>query len=348
MKQLLLGLACMATTLASPAADIPANNIRGAGATFPYPVYARWGAEYQRGTGVAVAYEPVGSGAGVAALERGAVDFGATDVPLAADELQRLGAMQFPTVIGGVVPVVDLAGIKPGQLRLSGPVLADIYLGKLTKWNAPAIAALNPGLSLPSSHITVVHRADASGTTHLFSDFLARSSVPWRMAVGVGRTLAWPSGVADVAAAGNEGVAASVQRTRAAIGYVEYAYAAQHHLATASLRNHDGQFVPPSRESFEAAAVQARWHTEADLTQPLLDLPGPGTWPIVSATFVLLPRQAQRTRDVIRFFDWALAHGQPFAVELSYVPLPDTAVRLVRQSWADRVRGGIGASPQSP
>lgn len=341
-KALLAGLACacLATAAAAPATG---TEIHGAGATFPYPVYARWAAEYKSATGVNVVYQPTGSGAGVAALERGEVDFGASDVPLPADELRRMAAMQFPAVIGGVVPVVNLSGVKPGRLRLSGPVLADIYLGKVTRWDAPAITALNPGLSLPSSHITVVHRAEASGTTHLWSDFLARSSVPWRLQVGVGRTLAWPKAASEVAATGNEGVAAAVQRTRASIGYVEYAYATQHHLATAALRNHDGAFVQASRESFEAAAIQARWRDEADLQQTLIDLPGPATWPVVSASHVLLPTRPdrpERTREAIRFFDWALSRGQPFATELGYVPLPDAAVKLVRQSWATRVNAG--------
>jgi len=342
------GLLCVAAARHVRAADM---ELHGAGATFPYPVYALWGAEYKRATGVSLAYEPVGSGAGVAAAESGSVDFGASDIPLSAEELQRLGAMQFPVVIGGVVPVVNLTGIKPGQLRLSGPVLADIYLGKITRWNAPAIAGLNPGLDLPSSRIAVIHRADSSGTTHLWSDFLARSSVPWRMAVGVGKTLAWPAGVAEVAATGNEGVAASVQRTRASIGYVEYAYAARHHLATASLRNHDGLFVQATKQAFEAACVQARWRDEADLPQSLIDLPGPGTWPVVSASFVLLPMrpaQPSRTREVVRFFDWALVHGQAAATELGYLPLPDAAVQLVRRSWAAHIREEAGPERSSP
>jgi phosphate transport system substrate-binding protein len=334
---LLAGLVCAAALAAEP-------QIHGAGATFPYPVYARWGEEYKRTTGVEVSYEPVGSGEGVVRLERGAVDFGASDVPLTAEELQRIGATQFPTVIGGVVPVVNLAGVKSGQLHLTGQVLADIFLGKVTKWNAPAIANLNPGLNLPSSNITVVHRADASGTTHLWSDFLTRSNVRWRMEVGVGKTLAWPAGVA---AEGNAGVAASVRRTRASIGYVEYAYASQHHLATASLRNHDGQFVQAGREAFEAAAAQALWRDEADLRQSLIDLPGARTWPMVSASFVLVPtrpERPERTRAVLGFFDWALTHGQPFATELGYIPLPEAAAKLVRRTWAADIKDGGGRS----
>ena len=343
-RRILGGLVCVVAMLPARAADV---QIHGAGATFPYPVYARWGADYRRASGVDVAYDATGSGAGIASMERGDVDFGASDIPLTAEELQHLGAMQFPAVIGGVVPVVNLAGIRSGQLRLSGTVLADIYLGKVTTWNAPAIASLNPGLNLPSSRITVVHRAEASGTSQLWSDFLARCSAPWRMTVGVGKTPAWPTGVAAV---GNEGVAASVQRTRASIGYVEYVYASQHHLATASLRNHDGAFVQATREAFEAAAVQARWRDESDLPQSLIDLPGPASWPIVSASFVLLPsrpgspERSARTREALRFFDWALTHGRPAATELGYLPLPDAAAGLVRRSWAARIQDGSGRS----
>jgi phosphate transport system substrate-binding protein len=333
----------LCAAMAAPALGEEAG-IHGAGATFPYPVYAAWAAQYRQVSGVHVTYEPVGSGAGVERFERGAVDFGATDVPLTAGELQRIGAMQFPTVIGGVVPVVNVAGIQSGRIRLSGQVLADIYLGKVTKWNAPAIAGLNPGLHLPSSNITVVHRADASGTTYLWSDFLSRSSVPWRMEVGAGKTVAWPTGVA---ATGNDGVAASVRRTRASIGYVEYSYARQHHLATASVRNHDGAFVQAGRASFEAAASQARWRDGADLQQSLVDLPGPATWPVVSASFVLLPTRPgtpERTRAAIDFFDWALAHGQSIAVDLDYVPLPDAALALIRRAWMDQVQDAAGRS----
>jgi phosphate transport system substrate-binding protein len=310
--------------------------VRGAGATFPYPLYARWAAAYQAATGIEVGYEPVGSGAGVARFEQGAVDFGATDVPLSEAELQRIQAVQFPTVFGGVMPIVNLVGIGPGQLRLSGEVLADIYLGRITKWNASAIVSLNPGLSLPSSRITVVHRSDDSGTTHLWSDFLSRSSPAWRQQVGAGGMLGWPTGVG---AQGNEGVAVAVQRTRASIGYVAYAYASPHHLAGVSVRNHDGAFVQADRAAFEAAVQQARWHEPPDLTRSLIDLPGAATWPMVSASFVVLPAHSERAVTAMKFFDWALIQGQPVATELNYVPLPEEAIGLVRRAWADRTDG---------
>lgn len=347
-RDLMAGLAGLAAAWPAFGGEAP---LRGAGATFPYPVYARWAEAYQRAFGVQIDYEPVGSGAGVERLAGGHVDFGASDVPLSPEELQRIGAMQFPSVIGGVVPVVNLSGVKSGQLRLTGPVLADIYLGKVSKWNDPALTRLNPDLGLPSSHITVVHRSEASGTTHLWSDFLARSSTAWRMNVGVGKTLAWPAGVIEVAASGNEGVAAAVQRTRASIGYVEYAYASQHHLSTASLRNHDGQFVTADPLSFAAAAVQARWREEADLQQSLIDLPGPQTWPVVSASHVLLrtrPQHPERTLAVLKFLDWALTQGQPLAAELGYLPLPDAAARLVEQAWRTHLRTASGSSLWPP
>lgn len=327
-------LQAIAGAALTPHAVAAGVEIHGAGATFPFPVYAQWAEDFRRSTGTLVTYDPVGSGAGMQAFEQGRADFGATDVPLTPEALHRLGAIQFPTVIGGVVPVVKLAGIESGLLRLTGAVLADIYLGQITQWNAPAIASLNPGVRLPSSHITVIHRADASGTTHLWSDFLARSSVAWRAQVGAGPRLDWPAGAAFVGARGNEGVASAVQRTWASIGYVEASYAARHHLATVALRNRDGGFVPPSREAFEAAAAQARWQDEADLQQTLMDLPGPGTWPLVSTSHAVVKRlPAARAHEVLRFFDWALSHGDT-AAALGYLPLPEAAVQLVRRQWA--------------
>jgi phosphate transport system substrate-binding protein len=312
--------------------------IHGAGATFPFPLYAKWAADYQRETGVDVRYDPVGSGAGVQQIERKLVDFGASDVPLARAELQRLGLVQFPAVIGGVVPVVNLSGIKSADLKLSGQVLGDIYLGKIRKWNDRAIVALNPGLSLPSSNITVVHRSDSSGTTFLWSAFLSRSSPEWQATVGTANLLAWPVGVAE---AGNEGVASAVQRTRVSIGYVEYAYAAQHKLSVVSVRNREGHFVAPGAVAFESAASSARWEVVADLDQSLIDQAGPASWPITAATYVLLrarPEDADRTREVIKFFDWALRRARKTASDLDYVPIPDSAIDLIGRVWSEQVR----------
>ena len=319
---------------ASCAAD---TAIRGAGATFPFPIYAKWAAEYKREAGVDIGYAPVGSGAGVEQIDRKLVDFGASDVPLSRADLQRIGLMQFPAVIGGVVPVVNITGLKSGDLKLSGQVLGDIYLGKIRKWNDPAIAEFNPGLSLPDANITVVHRSDSSGTTFLWSDFLARSSAEWKAKVGTANVLIWPVGVADV---GNEGVASSVQRTKVSIGYVEYAYAKKHKLSFVSVRNRDGRFVTPGRVAFEAAAMAARWQTVADLDQVLTDQAGAASWPITGASFILLRTPSDDTRrtvEVMKFFDWTLRRGNRMAADLDFVPMPDSAVGLIEKAWTEQV-----------
>ena len=309
--------------------------IRGAGATFPFPIYTQWAAQYRDETGTQVDYEPVGSGTGVERIERDEVDFGASDAPLSAEQLRRIGAIQFPAVIGGVVPVIRIAGIRSGELRLSGAVLAQIYLGRIRRWNDPQIVALNPTLSLPNANITVVHRADASGTSFLWSDYLSQSNPEWKSTMGTATALAWPVGVAGV---GNEGVASYVQRTRFAIGYVEFAYAKQHNLAYCALRNRDGLFVQPGRASFAAAANAAQWTSDADLAQVLTNQSGPDTWPVTGASFVLLRTrsgQPGRGSEVVRFFDWAFSHGGAAAARLEYTQLPEAAVALIRKSWAD-------------
>lgn len=341
----LMAASALAVCQSSPAADVA---LHGAGATFPYPIYAKWAAEYQRATGVDIVYEGVGSGAGIDLIERRMVDFGASDVPLGAEELQRIGAMQFPAVIGGVVPVMNVRGIKSGELRLTGKVLAEIYLGDITRWNDPAISELNPGLRLPSSYITVVHRSDASGTTFLWSEFLSRSHPKWRAKVGADKAPAWPTGVTGK---GNEGVASSVQRTKASIGYVEFAYAKQHNLTTIAVRNRDGVFVEPSEAAFEAAARAAPWRSAPDLHQLLIDQPGPASWPITGGTFILLRTTADqpaRSLEVLKFFDWALRHGQRFAIELDYVPIPESARDLIDRTWVDQIKSPSGSGIWTP
>jgi phosphate transport system substrate-binding protein len=321
--------------------------IRGAGATFPQPVYAEWAAAYREAGGDDIRYDAVGSGVGLARIAARQVDFGATDVPLAVAELQRAGVMQFPVLIGGVVPVVNITGIASGQLRLSGEVLAGIYLGTIGKWSAPAIAALNPGLHLPDVNITVVHRLDASGSTWLWSEYLARSSARWRAQLGVGTEIAWPDDAASVGGLGNDGAASCVQRTRNSIGYVEYAYAVAHRLKTAALRNRDGVFVKPERASFEAAAASLRWADPGDLVQVIVDAPGAASWPVTGASYILLPivaEQPARSTAVMKFFDWALRHGQPAAIGLDYVPLPPAAADRVGRAWRDQVRDAAGAA----
>src|SRR5262249_1383626 len=273
-----------------------------------------------------VSYEAVGSGEGIERIRRQQVDFGATDAPLSAEELDRAGLIQFPVVIGGVVPVINITGIKPGQLRLSGALLADIYRGKIRKWNAAPIAALNPTLSLPNTNITVVHRSDPSGSSWLWTDYLSRSSSSWRSEVGASLAPKWPTGVGG---AGNEGVASYVQRTRFAIGYVEYIYSRRHHLSDASLRNQSGQFVQAGRDTFHAAAETADWNPAAGYSQLPTDAPGNGSWPVTGASFILVGRSAARspnTRQVLRFFDWALHQGGAIAGELDYVPIPGAVV----------------------
>jgi phosphate transport system substrate-binding protein len=305
--------------------------IHGAGATFPAPIYTKWAADYRAATGIDVQYDAVGSGAGIERIEQSSVDFGASDIPLSPEDLQRHGLSEFPAVIGGVVPVINITGIRSGELKLSGEVLAEIYLGRIRKWNAAAIAELNPGLNLPSANITVVHRADASGSTFLLSEFLSRSSAAWQTTLGRGSTLAWRGGVA---AAGNEGVASSVQRTRMAIGYVEYAYARQHRLTTVSLRNHAGRFVQAGVDGFRAAAESARWQNASDLHQSLIDQPGAASWPITAASFVLLRNASENSGEnapVRQFFDWAFEHRPASALQLDYLPMPDAAIALMHR-----------------
>lgn len=317
----------LSAMLAMPA---HAATLRGAGATFPAPLYAMWATQYREATAVDVRYEAIGSGAGIQGIESGAVDFGASDIPLTAAQLSSAGLIQFPAIVGGVVPVVNIDGIGSGQLRLSGAVLADIYLGRIQKWNAPEIAALNPGVHLPRANITVVHRADASGTTFLWSSFLALASKDWKVPAAL--TVAWPLGIAAV---GNEGVASMVQRTRTSIGYVEYTYARTHKLRVAALQNRDGEFVVPSANGFHAA-MDAAWRSGASLDALLINQAGAESWPITAASFVLLRNSAEaaeNNREVLKFFDWALTHEQKAAQDLEYVALPDEAVRKVQKSW---------------
>jgi phosphate transport system substrate-binding protein len=314
------------------AGDIRAD-IRGAGATFPAPVYAAWAAAYLRESGVGIAYDAVGSGAGIDRIERGGADFGATDAPLPQDELERHGLVQFPMVVGGVVPVINISGIKPGQLKLTGEAIADIYLGTIRKWNDARIAALNPDLKLPDANITVVHRSDASGSSLLWTDYLARASASWRTQVGSSLRPNWPAGVGGD---GNEGVAAYVQRTRFAIGYVEYAFARAHRLSDAALRNRDGNYVQARRTAFRAAAAAADWTATPLVHQLPTDQPGAASWPVTGASFILLPTaaaQAAHTRAAQQFFDWALQHGEPIAANLDYDTLPHAAIEAVRKAW---------------
>lgn len=305
----------------------------GAGASFPAPVYAKWASDYNKATGVRINYQSVGSGAGLKQIEAKTVDFGASDAPLKDDELKAKGLLQFPTVVGGVVPVVNIKGIGPGQLKLSGQVLGDIYLGKLTTWNDPAIKALNPGVELPNAPIAVVRRADGSGTSFAFTNYLSLVNPEWKSKVGEGTAVNWPTGAGGK---GNEGVAAFVGRLPDSIGYVEYAYAKQNKIAYVQLQNADGQFASPSEASFKAAAAGADW--SKTFYQILNNKPGKDSWPITTTTYILLhtkqdkPAQATTT---LKFFDWAFKSGDKTASDLDYVALPDAVKTAIRKSWTD-------------
>jgi phosphate transport system substrate-binding protein len=310
-----------------------ATDVTGAGATFPAPIYAKWADAFSKATGAHVNYQSVGSGAGIKQIKSKTVDFGASDMPLKDEELAAEGLVQFPTVIGGVVPVVNIQGIKPGQIKLTGQVLGDIFLGKITKWNDPAIVALNAGVPLTDIAIAVVHRADGSGTSFLFTNYLSKVNSEWKAKVGEGTAVAWPTGTGGK---GNEGVSAYVQRLPGALGYVEYAYAKQNKMSYVQLKNSAGNYVSPDDDNFKAASAGAEW--SKSFYQVLTDKPGKDAWPITGATFILMhakqdkPEQATGT---LKFFDWGYANGDKLAAELDYVALPDAVKGLVRKLWGD-------------
>ena len=319
-----------------------AVDITGAGATFPFPIYAKWADAYKQKTGTGMNYQSIGSGAGIKQIQAKTVDFGATDAPLKADELQKAGLVQFPAIIGGVVPVVNLDGIKPGEMKLTGALLADIYSGKVKKWNEKAIADVNPGLKLPDESITVVRRSDGSGTTFLWTDYLSKVSPEWKEKVGSSTAVAWPEGVGGK---GNEGVASYVQRIKGAIGYVEYAYAKRNRMAHVALRNKDGQFVQPDDDAFQAAASYADWKSQPGFYQILTEQAGKASWPITGASFILVPAKSDKpasTAEVLKFFDWAFKNGQKMAADLDYVPLPDNVVRMIADEWRAHVKDAGG------
>ncbi|MFN4327411.1 MAG: phosphate ABC transporter substrate-binding protein PstS [Limnobacter sp.] len=324
--------AMLATTALSLGVSVAnAAEITGAGASFPAPIYSKWADQYNKETGNKVNYQSIGSSGGIKQIEAKTVDFGASDAPLKPEDLAAKGLVQFPTVIGGVVPVVNLPGINPGQMKLTGELIANIYLGKITKWNDAAIVALNPGLTLPNQDIGVIRRADGSGTTFIFTNYLSKVSADWKSTVGEGTAVKWPVGLGGK---GNEGVSAFVQRLPGSIGYVEYAYAKQNKLTFAQVQNKDGVFVSPDDETFKAAAAGADWKNE--FYEILTNQPGKNAWPITGATFILVHKQqadAVKAADVLSFFNWAYAKGDKLAVELDYVPLPDATVKMILSSW---------------
>ncbi|MDC8773963.1 phosphate ABC transporter substrate-binding protein PstS [Roseateles albus] len=317
-----------------------AQDVTGAGATFPAPLYAKWADAYNKATGVRINYQSVGSGAGIKQIKAKTVDFGATDMPLKDEELAKDGMIQFPTVIGGVVPVVNIKGIAPGQLRLTGQVLGDIYLGKIAKWNDPALVALNPGVPLPDAAISVVRRADGSGTTFVFTNYLSKVNEEWKSKVGDGTAVNWPTGAGGK---GNEGVAAFVQRLPNSIGYVEYSYVLQNKMTYTLMKNKDGVFVRPSDAAFKAAAAGADWNKT--FFQVTTEQAGKDTWPITNPTYILMYKSQDKPANAsaaLKFFEWVYSNGDKMADDLDYVPLPDSVKELVRKHWAANIKDASG------
>jgi phosphate transport system substrate-binding protein len=318
-----------------------AVDMTGAGATFPYPIYSKWAESYKKISGNGLNYQSIGSGGGIKQIKAKTVDFGASDMPLTAAELDESGLVQFPVIMGGVVPIVNLEGVMPGQMKLTGDVLAGIYMGKITKWNAAEITSLNPGVKLPDTEITVVHRADGSGTSFLFTDFLSKVNADWKTTVGAGTAVKWPVGVGGK---GNEGVAANVQRIKNSIGYVEYAYAKKNKMSHTELKNKDGQFVQPDDTSFKAAAG-AEWAKTPGFAVLLTNQAGKASWPITGASFILMYKsQADGAKgaEVLKFFDWAYKNGGEMATELDYVAMPAAVVKLVEESWKAQLKDTSG------
>jgi phosphate transport system substrate-binding protein len=339
MKRI-LGLGLILLLVCSGLAVAQEVTINGAGASFPYPIYSQWAYKYNQLTGVKVNYQSIGSGGGIAQIKAGTVDFGASDAPLKPEELNQSGLIQFPMIIGGVVPVANVPRVKFGELKLTPIVFADIFLGKITKWNDPAVQAVNQGLKLPDRAITVVHRADGSGTTWIFTDYLSKVSAEWKQKVGTGKAVSWPTGIGGK---GNEGVATYVQRTQGAIGYVEYAYALQNKLVYALLQNSEGNFVAPTIKTFQAAAAGADWKNAPGYYVVLTNEPGAESWPITGASFILIHEQqpnAATAKAILKFFDWCYRHGGDMAEKLDYVPIPLNVVDLVENTWKEKAASG--------
>ncbi len=340
MTNKLIRTGLLMTAFAAACGLAQAQDVTGAGASFPAPVYAKWADAYHKASGARINYQSVGSGAGIRQIKAKTVDFGASDAPLKDDELAKDGLLQFPTVIGGVVPVVNIKGVAPGQLKLTGAVLGDIYLGKISKWNDAAITGLNPGVALPDAAIAPVRRADGSGTSFLFTNYLSKVNAEWKSKVGEGTAVNWPTGTGGK---GNEGVSAFVMRLPNSIGYVEYAYAKQNKMAYVQLKNQAGQFVSPSDDAFKAAAAGAEWNKS--FYQVLTEQAGKDSWPITGATFILMHKVQDKPAAAaasLKFFDWAYTQGDKMADELDYVPLPASVKDLVRKQWADQIKDAAG------
>jgi phosphate transport system substrate-binding protein len=321
-----------------------ATEITGAGSTFVYPILSRWADAYKQKTGVVVNYQSIGSGGGIKLIESSTVDFGASDKPLKSEDLAKEGLIQFPIINGAVVPVVHLSGVVADQLKLSGPLLGDIYLGKIKKWNDPAIAAENKGLALPDKAIVVIHRSDGSGTTFIFTNYLSKVSPTWQSTVGEDSAVKWPAGVG---AKGNEGVASNVQQIDGSIGYVEYAYAFQNKMAYVQMKNGAGKYVKAGAESFTAAAQGADWAKAKDFYLILTDAPGNNSWPIAGSTFILMHKKQEKPAQAeaaLKFFRWAFANGDASAKELHYVPIPSAVAKMIEKTWKESIKTADGAS----
>jgi len=330
--------AIVAAGLVAASTSAFAADITGAGATFPYPIYSKWADAYKKETGTGLNYQSIGSGAGIKQIQAKTVTFGATDAPLKPEQLEKDGLVQWPMVMGAIVPVVNLEGIKPGELVFDGATLANIYLGKITKWDDPAIKKLNPNLKLPSQAITVVRRSDGSGTTFNFTDYLSKASEEWKTKVGSGTAVEWPAGVG---AKGNEGVAGNISQTRNSIGYVEYAYAKQNNLIYTAMINRAGKTVQPTIAAFQAAAANADWAKAPGYYLILTDQPGEASWPITASTFILMhkePANKASSAEALKFFTWAFAKGDKMAEELDYIPMPDSVVKLIEKTWSTDIK----------
>jgi phosphate transport system substrate-binding protein len=334
--------ALVATAVFGVATSALAADISGAGATFPYPVYSKWADTYKKETGNGLNYQSIGSGGGIKQIVARTVTFGASDAPMKAEDLDKNGLAQWPMVMGGIVPVVNVEGVKPGQLAIDGATLAKIYLGQITKWNDPALAKLNPHVKLPDSAIAVVHRSDGSGTTFNFTNYLAKVSPDWASKIGSAVSVEWPVGLG---AKGNEGVSNTVAITKDSIGYVEYAYAIQNKMTYTDMVNHDGKRVKPETAAFQSAAANADWAHAPGFYQILTDQPGDKSWPITAATFILVPKQvpdAAAAAEALKFFDWAFKNGAQQAEALDYIPMPANVVSLIKKTWASDIKDAGG------
>ena len=341
MSKIFLRSAFLAALVGVGSAAIAAE-ISGAGATFPYPIYAKWADTYKKETGFGLNYQSIGSGGGIKQIKANTVTFGATDAPLKADDLEKSGLVQWPQVMGGIVPVINLDGVSAGEVVIDGPALVKIFLGEIKTWNDPALVKLNPSVKLPETAIAVVHRSDGSGTSFNFTDYLSKVSADWKSKVGSAAAVEWPVGLA---AKGNEGVANTVTQTKGSIGYVEYAYAKQNKMTYAKMVNHDGKTVAPTMESFQAAAANADWANAPGYYQILTDQKGAASWPITAATFILVQKQpvdAAATGEALKFFSWAFAKGAKDAEALDYIPVPDNVVGMIKKTWVNDIKSADG------